>query len=57
MTKIDDQPFRSRAERERDRELAARYKALGNPELIAELPRQPQQQQDAETSVDRRQQG
>ncbi len=55
MPKIEDQPFRSRAERERDRELAARYKALGNTELLAELPDPPQQQQVGTT--DDRQQG
>ncbi len=45
MKKPSEQPFRSRAERERDRELAERYREIGSAELVAEIRREKQQQQ------------
>ncbi len=45
MKKPSEQPFRSRAERERDRELAERYRDIGSPEIVAEIRNEKQQQQ------------
>jgi len=35
MTRPTEQSFRSKAEREREEDLKARYRDLGNPELVA----------------------
>jgi len=35
MTRPTEHSFRSKAEREREEDLRARYRDLGNPELVA----------------------
>ncbi|MBB5751938.1 hypothetical protein [Prosthecomicrobium pneumaticum] len=63
MTRPKDPTFRSKTERDREEELKARYRDLGNPELVAATrqlkaakplprPQQMQAQQKSEREFD-----
>lgn len=53
MKKSVEQPFRSKAEREMERALAAQYRELGNPDLAAAAHWQGQQRQQSDRPADR----
>lgn len=46
MTKTIEQPFKSKAERELERALTAKYRDLGNPELLAAMKQQQASQEE-----------